>query len=315
MESLTKRYIWIFFALLTGVMIMAYLANSILVPQPAKPLPGGTSQKQPAYVTIRDDQGNIVLETGLPVTIDDEFINENNVHYIIIKVEGKKAVAREKVSDQSLGKDKAVLPAATIFYPNNVRLNTTAKKVALYHTHSDESYILTSGTAVKPGNGDIFKVGSAIKDTLEKNGITAVHSWNNHNPHDINAYSRSRRTAVQLIKDTPDAVFDIHRDSAPASSYLTTINGVETARVMVVVGRSNPNFGANLEFARRFKAEADYLYPGLMRGIFIGKGDYNQDLSPRSLLFEMGTDQLSLNTAQKAGHCLADVMISILGKE
>ena len=108
-------------------------------------------------------------------------------------------------------------------------------------------------------------------------------SYTHLNPHDINAYSRSRRTSVQALKDTPEAIFDIHRDSAPLSAYMTTINGVETAQVMIVIGRSNPNMNANLEFARQIKATADKIYPGLMRGIYMGRGDYNQDLYPRAL--------------------------------
>ncbi|HBQ87583.1 MAG TPA: stage II sporulation protein P, partial [Syntrophomonas sp.] len=84
-----------------------------------------------------------------------------------------------------------------------------------------------------------------------------------------------------------------------------------TSRVMIVVGRSNPNTKTNLQYARLIKNRADRLHPGLMRGIFMGKGDYNQDLYPTALLFEIGTEGISLDEAQKAAACLSDAIIGV----
>ena len=82
---------------------------------------------------------------------------------------------------------------------------------------------------------------------------------------------------------------------------------------MIVIGRSNPNFNPNLNFARSIKAAADDLHPGLMRGIYMGRGDYNQDLYPTALIFEVGTESNSLDAAQKAVHYLADAIIAVIG--
>lgn len=81
---------------------------------------------------------------------------------------------------------------------------------------------------------------------------------------------------------------------------------------MIVVGRQNPNMGSNLDFARYVKKQADELYPGLMRGIFIGRGSYNQDLYPNALLFEIGTDQLSRESAERGARNLGDVVAQVL---
>lgn len=316
MESSTnRRYLWIFFGLLLGVMAISYIVNTMTIPQPAKP-GNFDNQAGTAYVTVRDMDGNLVLQTGLPVTVNDEYISVEDIHYIIIRVDGDQALARRKSQDNAKA-DTVVesLPAATLFYPNNVILRTAGKRLAVYHTHNDESYILTSGKAAESPDGDILKVGDSMVEALRRSGFTVVHNKNNHNPHDINAYSRSRRTAVKLLKDTPDAIFDLHRDSAPLRAYLTNINGVETAQVMIVIGRSNPNMRANLEFARQVKATADNIYPGLMRGIYMGKGDYNQDLYPRALLFEVGTDKGSLTIASHAARLLSDVITAVLGQE
>ena len=77
--------------------------------------------------------------------------------------------------------------------------------------------------------------------------------------------------------------------------YLQEINGKEVAKCMIVVGRQNPKMESNLEFARQPKDEVDGTYPGLIKGIFMGNADFNQDLFDRALLLELGTEKLLKN--------------------
>lgn len=314
MNTLNKRYIWTFFLILLAVMVAAYLFN--VYGSSPNPKYYRSDNESIECVTVRDSEGNIIFQTGEPVHVEDEYINENNQHYIVTKVSGSEGIAEIKTQvPQAPGPDSK---GDTIF-SNNIyekSLPAVAKPqnihVVIYHTHSDESYIPTSGTASEPGKGDVLDIGKALQSALQKEGISVTHSDKLHDPHDINAYHRSRRTAAQLIKEQPDAVFDIHRDSAPAQAYQTSINGVDSARIMIVIGRSNPNMQTNLQYAKRIKAAADELYPGLMRGIFMGKGDYNQDLYPTSILFECGTDRLSKEDAIIAVHSLSDAIVKVL---
>jgi len=312
-EITNKRHIWLFFSVLIFIMAVSFIINTITSPQ-QKPLelPNDNNSDEIHYITIRDTNGKIILETGLPVYEDDEYIDETNIHYVIISVQGSNAIARVKDNNVSLQeKNKKNEPALNLLDNSIPAQASPSHHVVIYHTHTDESYVPTSGKASEPGKGDVFQVGSELKQALNKAGISVTHSTEKHDPHDINAYHRSRRTVVKLLKERPDAAFDIHRDSAPAEAYVTTVNGVYTSRVMIVIGRSNPNMQTNLEYAKRIKAKADELHPGLMRGIFLGKGDYNQDLYPTALLFEVGTENLSLDAAQKAVRCLSDAIIAV----
>lgn len=313
MDKIKKRPIILFFSILIAVMAGAYIINIISAPKtvPLKPVPESSST---TYVTVRDSEGKVILETGIPVYESDEYISDTNIHYVIISVSGNQAIARVKEEQSSFNKTQVntsppLTSSGTI--PAQGFLQDAPRYMVVYHTHSDECYVPTSGTVSRPGNGDIYKVGSAFEDALEMGGITTSHSFKKHDPHDINAYHRSRRTALQLLKKGPNAAFDLHRDSAPRESYLTLVNGVVTGRVMIVIGRSNPNMQANLEYAKRIKAKADELHPGLMRGIFLGQGDYNQDLYPRAILFEVGTEEITLDEAEKAVRCLADSVIRV----
>ncbi|MEA4924210.1 MAG: stage II sporulation protein P [Syntrophomonadaceae bacterium] len=314
METINRRYIWLFFAILVAVMVGAYVLNTLNTPLLNKPLPlRSDSSESSSYYIVKDTMGKIILQTGLPVQVDDQYIDEHNVQYIVTQVDGQNAVADVVNNAGPVSAETSAVSAQLPFIDVSIPAQAAAgKHVVIYHTHTDESYAPSSGTASQPAAGDVFSIGSILTDSLRKSGVSVTHSTATHDPHDINAYSRSRRTAVQLLKEQPDAVFDIHRDSAPASAYITSINGVETSRVMIVIGRSNPNMQANLSYAKTIKATADNLYPGLIRGIFIGKGDYNQDLYPRAILFEMGTEEIDIKLVEKAARFLGDVVTHVL---
>lgn len=52
----------------------------------------------------------------------------------------------------------------------------------------------------------------------------------------------------------------------------------------------------------------DEKCPGLSAGIFMGRGNYNQDLSPRSILVEVGTHTNSKEDAQRGIEMFAQVL-------
>ena len=134
---------------------------------------------------------------------------------------------------------------------------------------------------------------AAFGDALEERGVSVTLSDATHHPHDAGAYRRSRQTAVELLKDGPSAIFDIHRDGIPdPDEYATTIGNEKMSKVRLLVGKGNQNRDANLSFAKQIKAVADKMYPGLIKDIYMGKGAYNQDLAPRSVLLEFGTHTL-----------------------
>lgn len=316
MDTISKRYIWIFFGILLIIMVAAYTLNTMR-PQSLKPYRLQTSTTEETstgkFYTVRDAAGLTIFQTGLAVHVDDRYINENNVEYIVIKVNGLNATASVIQKESSVITEPVKPAIAAPGALNPALKGAKTSHVVVYHTHTDESYVPTSGQASKPGNGDIYTVGDTLAETLQNAGVSVTHSRAAHDPHDINAYSRSRRTLTQLLKEQPDAAYDIHRDSAPISAYITTINGVDSSRVMMVIGKSNPNMQTNLAYAKRIKARADNLYPGLIRGIFMGRGDYNQELYPTAMLFEIGTEGISLDLAENGVRCLGDVLIRELG--
>lgn len=172
----------------------------------------------------------------------------------------------------------------------NIRFSSPIKKsVGLYMTHNDESFTPTDGYSSIYGKGGIHDVTKRLKQEFENLGYTVYFDETLHLPHDSKAYSRSVTTAKKLLENNIDALFDIHRDGVSRSVYVKNIDGVERCKVRIVVGQANPYKDANLQFAMFLVSVAKEYCPWLFLDIYYAKGHYNQELTSKGLLFEMGT--------------------------
>lgn len=257
-----------------------------------------------------DDVYRITDESGQTLTFyagtpdaGDEYIAEDNRHYRVSSVsEGEKTAVA-----QSLGRFQ--MPDVSYLTEIAHPVSAPKRAVAIYCTHSDESYTPTDGQSSKTQRGGIYDVAESFKTALEKEGITVYYSDQNHYPHDAGAYRRSRATAASLAEEGVDAIMDVHRDGIPdAGQYKKTLNGEDVTKVRLLVGRSNQNAEANKAFAAQIKAVGDEVYPGLIKDIYIGKGTYNQDLMSKAVLLEFGTYTNDKNAVIHSTGYMADVM-------
>ncbi|MDR1569671.1 MAG: stage II sporulation protein P [Oscillospiraceae bacterium] len=265
------------------------------------------------YYTVKLESGEALFTVGAAVYVDDQYISGDNKRYVVTQVDAENYTATARYdSDEEMPAIDWLKPA---FAPvsSDTSGGSGDRLIAIYATHTDESYVPSDGTSSEDDGGGILDVADALKSAFEKQGVTAVIDTTSHLPHDSGAYRRSRQTAVSLMKKMPDALIDVHRDGIPsAEEYLTEVEGVDTTQVRLLVGRSNQNSEANKEFAKSIKAVADEQYPGLIKDIFIGKGTYNQDLTPNAILLEFGTHTTSKERAIKATDMIATSMTSVL---
>lgn len=264
------------------------------------------------YTLLEIKSQKIIHKTAIKVHVGDEYITQDNSRYEVVKVEGYKAFCKYK-GKEKMPEGKKTLSSSRKNAQNNIPVSAQNKpKIVLYHTHNGESYVPTDGTESIDGLGGIHDVGKEFAKKLEELGFDVTLSDNNHNPHDINAYHRSRKTATQLLKEGPEMIIDVHRDAVPPDVYKTELDGKEATQIKLVVGRSNPNMNTNLEFAKKIKSVMDEEKPGLSNGIFIGKGDFNQDLNPRAILIEVGAHTNSKEAAFVGISNFAEIVPSIL---
>lgn len=327
-ENGRGRIPWAWWLLLVSVLVSPALWAATRGPSAGlaalPPLPEGIGDElderlDGGFFRLVDAAGREITQTARILAEGDSYIDEDNRLYRVTAVVGDLVRVEEaglvQLPDPAeiraqFDRQPSVLASVAQFLglaqkPNRV--------VGIYHTHSDESYVPTSGTETE-WTGDIYQVGRVMRDALEEAGYTVYWSDNNHNPHDGQAYLRSRRTAAELLRHRPGTLIDVHRDAIPdPNAYLTRQNGDSVARVRLVVGRQNQNQEANLEYAKRLKALADDEFPGLVKGIFLARGNYNQDLGPNTILLEFGTHTVSLADAQKAAQLFAKVIPAAAG--
>lgn len=262
------------------------------------------------YYTMVDPDGKILLETGRKIYLQDEYLTTDNLLFEVVEVDEEARLARTRLVEEV---KPEVFPWSTLREELGLSVIEAAEqgargKIAIYHTHNAESYVPTDGTDSIYGKGGIHKVGKAFADSLRERGIEVDYAEKLHLPHDRGAYRRSRETVLELLSGSPDAIFDVHRDAAPRSAYAIELEDEWMTQVHFVVGRQNQNLGVNRKYAQSLKAIADELYPGLVKGIFYGRGNYNQDLSPLSLLLEAGAHTNSRPAAEKGINLFAEVV-------
>lgn len=271
------------------------------------------------------EDGEVVAYATLGASAGDSYIDEANNLYVVRRIEGTRVIVEHqgkaempdvqdalRALERANGKERRA-QAGLIERLLGAAGGNARADVGIYHTHNAESYRPTSGVEFKD-EGDILKVGQALKEEFEKHGYTVEWSGNSHLPHDGQAYLRSRRTAADLSKNRPTTIIDVHRDAIPRrEEYTTQVNGAQMSQIRLVVGRQNQNREANLEYAKRIKAIADEKFPGLIKGIYHARGNYNQDLGPRMILLEFGTHVTSLDEAMRSTPAIAESIVAAAG--
>jgi len=311
--------------IIIGLGVMVLLAGALLYYQadrhllkPAFTAAGFFNKETPdhligRYTTIVDEDGSTISKMARIASPGDELYTSEGRHYRVERVQGDNAEAK------FLGMDSQIL-AYNEFY-NSLSaavVSSLAEKnkgiFAVYHSHTDESYVPSDGTDAIPFKGGIYQVGKTLVDRLQGAGFQVNYDQTPHDPHDNNAYTRSRRTAVNLMKTSPSAIFDVHRDGVPDPNYYrSTIDGKDVAKLRLVIGRENPRMSANMDFAKQMMASANNLHPKVVKEIFVGSGDYNQDLTPTALLIEAGTHTNTKKEAEMGMSMFADAIPVVLG--
>lgn len=273
----------------------------------------------PEYYTVNGPDGTVLFLSSVQVWADDEYISADNKHYRVKDVDdGQKTATAEFIGDVEMPDASLWLSQETSLavQSQNAADKKTAgsenKRIAMYVTHSDESYEPTDGQASETPKGGVYDVANELKKSFEAQGVEVILSENTHLPHDSGAYERSRNTVEELMKQNPVALIDVHRDAIPEEEYATEVNGQEMSKVRLLVGRSNPSSEANKEFAKQIKAVADEKHPGLIKDIFIGKGNYNQEIHPQSILLEMGTHKIEKEKVMESTDYIADAITTVL---
>ncbi len=199
-------------------------------------------------------------------------------------------------------------------------------QILVYHTHSQETYIDSTGG---DSNTSIVGVGEHLCDILRTQyGFNVLHHTGEYDVESRDyAYSNAMAGLEKVLAEHPtiEVMIDLHRDQTnPDTKLVTTVQDKPTAKFMFFNGLCytnalgaltnlpNPYVQDNLSFAFQMQLTAEEYYPGLTRRIYLKGYRYNLHFRPKSLLIELGSQTNTVEEAMNACDPLAHIIAMVL---
>ena len=214
--------------------------------------------------------------------------------------------------------------------PLNWNLADGQPAVLIYHSHATESfsstssYDETSDYHTLDTDQNMVSIGVHLAALLEAQGIKVIHDTALHDqPSYSDAYISSRKSVQDYLKTYPTIrlVLDLHRDAYEdenGNQVAQTVfsQGTRIAPLMFVVGSDygggkHPNWQENLALALKLQTLIDDACPGICRNINLRSQKFNQDLSPGTLLVEVGSAGNTHDEALRAAEILASGIVRL----
>ena len=217
-----------------------------------------------------------------------------------------------------------------------LRLPAEGPQVLILHTHSSEAYTPDGYDQYEPSDPyrtedksqSVIRVGDALARVLEEAGLTVLHDRTIYDyPSYTGSYSRSGAAAERALAEHPSlrVVIDLHRDAIGEGDVVyrtrATLDALPCAQVMLLAGTGanglwHPNWRENVKLALLLQRAAQAACPGLMRPLELVAERYNQQLSPGSLLIEVGstgnTLQEAIRAAEHFGRAVGPVLMALV---
>lgn len=198
-------------------------------------------------------------------------------------------------------------------------------EVYIYSTHETESYadkyleIYNIKPTVKTMSYILqdYLMDLGINVKVEEGSVTKILKENNWAYN--RSYDASRSLITPTIEETPSLklIIDLHRDSSPLTKTLLTIKDTNYARILFVVGTEHENYEPNYELAQILNENLSNEVEGITRGITKKGGPgvngiYNQDLSTKSVLIELGGQYNEIEELNNSLKVLAKAILKYL---
>jgi stage II sporulation protein P len=193
-------------------------------------------------------------------------------------------------------------------------------EVVFYHTHNAETYVSLDGKGKVEGkNGGVSLAAAEMIKVLEEKDGRCVHDLTIHDYPDYDvSYINSEVTAKRLVEEYPDhkAIIDVHRDAGLERKEVVKVGEEASAKLLLIIGTgerlSNPHWRENYAFAQKIAQKMREDYPGVLKEVRLRPGRYNQHLSPRAVLVEVGSEKNTLDEALVAARCFSSALAAVL---
>lgn len=214
--------------------------------------------------------------------------------------------------------------------PINWQLCGAEPTVLILHTHATECYAAEEGESYKQSGFcrtldeqyNMVSIGEALAEKLRAGGITVIHDKTLHDyPSYTGAYELARKTIARYLEAYPSItmVIDLHRDALSENSaglcVVGEVDGQEAAKLMVVAGSNKKleyaDWQENLALGVQLTAILERENPGITRPVQLRAQRFNLDMTPGSLLIEVGGNGNTHTQALRAMDALAQGILAL----
>jgi stage II sporulation protein P len=205
-------------------------------------------------------------------------------------------------------------------------------QVLIMHTHATEAFERYDSDVFDTRNNwrstdnniNMAAVGAVFADVLESYGIGVIHDTTQHDYPSYNgSYTRAARTIRGYLEEHPSLqiVLDLHRDAMPRDDAIikpvAMVNQKKTAQIMIISGSDDgtmnmPNWRDNLRLAAAFQNYMEAEGRDLTRPVYLCHRKYNMDLTPGSLLLEIGSNANTIEEAKLAAELAAHALAALI---
>lgn len=230
----------------------------------------------------------------------------------------------KKEKDATAGEDdydSSVYEKLTSYISNPSDNQVSNPEVYIYNTHQLETYS-KSGLENSSVTPNIMMTSYLLSEKLNKLGVPSMVEDTNisefikiSNLDTSEPYEVTRIFINNVKSKYPSLKYfiDIHRDSVSKDISTCQINGKNYARILFVVGTTNPSYADNEKIASKLDEISDNLYPCMSRGIYKKETKgwnivYNQDLSSNAMLIEVGAKENTIDEVLNTVDALSNVL-------
>ena len=203
--------------------------------------------------------------------------------------------------------------------PNPVDINNPI--IYIYNSHQLENYN-SENLDIYGITPNVLMASYILKEKLNSRGLSTIvedvnlSEFLNLNNWDYASSYKASRIFMLDKKNKYSSLkyyIDIHRDSVSKEVTTTNINGKAYAKILFVIGLEHDNYKENLAFSEELNNLVNKYYNGLSRGISKKEGPgvdgiYNQDISPNTILIEVGGVGNNINEVLNTMEALSNIL-------
>ena len=256
-----------------------------------------------------------LLLSKLNILKNDKFINVlkntsiNKITPTNIKFNGKYLINIALTNFDNIKFTKEV------FKQDNA-ISTKQPVIYIYNTHQTEEYKTIENYNLTP---TVLTASYILKDYLKEYNIESIveesdlkNDLNNFGYTYKDAYKVSRNWLEKLNNSNMLLYIDLHRDSIKYNLSNVTIDGIDYAKIMFVVG-TNYDYYPNMQVSNNLINEIEKINKSISRGIFTRNSIYNQDFNDNCVLIEVGGPESSYESITNSLEVLARAINNYIG--